>query len=36
VYHYGLEWSIFTSDTSMAQRAIDEFEAGYTWVNAAR
>jgi succinate-semialdehyde dehydrogenase/glutarate-semialdehyde dehydrogenase len=31
---YGLGSSIFTRDLAKAQRAIDELEAGYTWVNA--
>ena len=33
---YGLGSSIFTRDMSRAQRAIDELEAGYTWVNAVQ
>jgi acyl-CoA reductase-like NAD-dependent aldehyde dehydrogenase len=33
---YGLGSSIFTRDMSKAQRAIDELEAGYTWVNAVQ
>jgi succinate-semialdehyde dehydrogenase/glutarate-semialdehyde dehydrogenase len=31
---FGLGSSIFTSSMSAARRAIDELEAGYTWVNA--
>ncbi len=31
---FGLGSSIFTRDLARAQRAIDELEAGYTWVNA--
>jgi acyl-CoA reductase-like NAD-dependent aldehyde dehydrogenase len=31
---YGLGSSIFTRDLGKAQRAIDELEAGYTWVNS--
>jgi succinate-semialdehyde dehydrogenase/glutarate-semialdehyde dehydrogenase len=31
---FGLGSSIFTRDMSKAQRAIDELDAGYTWVNA--
>jgi succinate-semialdehyde dehydrogenase/glutarate-semialdehyde dehydrogenase len=33
---YGLGSSIFTRDMGKAQRAIDELEAGYTWVNAVQ
>jgi len=33
---YGLGSSIFTRDMTAAQRAIDELEAGYTWVNAVQ
>jgi succinate-semialdehyde dehydrogenase/glutarate-semialdehyde dehydrogenase len=33
---YGLGSSIFTTDLAKAQRAIDELEAGYTWVNAVQ
>jgi len=33
---YGLGSSIFTRDMARAQRAIDELEAGYTWVNAVQ
>jgi acyl-CoA reductase-like NAD-dependent aldehyde dehydrogenase len=33
---YGLGSSIFTKDMARAQRAIDELEAGYTWVNAVQ
>ncbi len=33
---YGLGSSIFTRDMTTAQRAIDELEAGYTWVNAVQ
>jgi succinate-semialdehyde dehydrogenase/glutarate-semialdehyde dehydrogenase len=33
---FGLGSSIFTRDMSAAQRAIDELEAGYTWVNAVQ
>jgi succinate-semialdehyde dehydrogenase/glutarate-semialdehyde dehydrogenase len=33
---YGLGSSIFTRDMNKAQRAIDELEAGYTWVNAVQ
>ncbi len=33
---YGLGSSIFTRDMTRAQRAIDELEAGYTWVNAVQ
>jgi succinate-semialdehyde dehydrogenase/glutarate-semialdehyde dehydrogenase len=33
---FGLGSSIFTRDMSRAQRAIDELEAGYTWVNAVQ
>jgi acyl-CoA reductase-like NAD-dependent aldehyde dehydrogenase len=33
---YGLGSSIFTRDMANAQRAIDELEAGYTWVNAVQ
>jgi acyl-CoA reductase-like NAD-dependent aldehyde dehydrogenase len=33
---FGLGSSIFTRDMSKAQRAIDELEAGYTWVNAVQ
>jgi succinate-semialdehyde dehydrogenase/glutarate-semialdehyde dehydrogenase len=33
---FGLGSSIFTRDMSSAQRAIDELEAGYTWVNAVQ
>jgi succinate-semialdehyde dehydrogenase/glutarate-semialdehyde dehydrogenase len=33
---YGLGSSIFTKDMAKAQRAIDELEAGYTWVNAVQ
>ena len=33
---FGLGSSIFTRDMSNAQRAIDELEAGYTWVNAVQ
>jgi succinate-semialdehyde dehydrogenase/glutarate-semialdehyde dehydrogenase len=33
---YGLGSSIFTRDMTKAQRAIDELEAGYTWVNAVQ
>jgi acyl-CoA reductase-like NAD-dependent aldehyde dehydrogenase len=32
----GLGSSIFTRDMNRAQRAIDELEAGYTWVNAVQ
>jgi acyl-CoA reductase-like NAD-dependent aldehyde dehydrogenase len=31
---FGLGSSIFTRDLGRAQRAIDELDAGYTWVNA--
>ncbi|HLG72714.1 MAG TPA: aldehyde dehydrogenase family protein [Chloroflexota bacterium] len=31
---YGLGSSIFTRDFAKAQRAIDEIQAGYTWVNS--
>ncbi len=31
---YGLGSSIFTRDFAKAQRAIDELDAGYTWVNS--
>jgi len=31
---YGLGSSIFTKDFGKAQRAIDEIQAGYTWVNS--
>jgi len=31
---YGLGSSIFTRDFGKAQRAIDEIQAGYTWVNS--
>jgi acyl-CoA reductase-like NAD-dependent aldehyde dehydrogenase len=31
---YGLGSSIFTRDFGKAQRAIDEIDAGYTWVNS--
>ena len=33
---FGLGSSIYTRDLSKAQRAIDELEAGYTWVNAVQ
>jgi succinate-semialdehyde dehydrogenase/glutarate-semialdehyde dehydrogenase len=33
---FGLGSSIFTRDMVKAQRAIDELEAGYTWVNAVQ
>ncbi len=33
---YGLGSSIFTRDMARAQRAIDELDAGYTWVNAVQ
>ena len=33
---YGLGSSIFTRDMAKAQRAIDELEADYTWVNAVQ
>jgi len=33
---FGLGSSIFTRDMARAQRAIDELEAGYTWVNAVQ
>jgi succinate-semialdehyde dehydrogenase/glutarate-semialdehyde dehydrogenase len=33
---FGLGSSIFTRDMGKAQRAIDELEAGYTWVNAVQ
>jgi succinate-semialdehyde dehydrogenase/glutarate-semialdehyde dehydrogenase len=33
---YGLGSSIFTRDMNKAQRAIDDLEAGYTWVNAVQ
>jgi succinate-semialdehyde dehydrogenase/glutarate-semialdehyde dehydrogenase len=33
---YGLGSSIFTRDMGRAQRAIEELEAGYTWVNAVQ
>ena len=33
---FGLGSSIFTRDLARAQRAIDELEAGYTWVNAVQ
>ena len=33
---FGLGSSIFTRDLGTAQRAIDELEAGYTWVNAVQ
>jgi succinate-semialdehyde dehydrogenase/glutarate-semialdehyde dehydrogenase len=33
---FGLGSSIFTSSMSAARRAIDELEAGYTWVNAVQ
>jgi acyl-CoA reductase-like NAD-dependent aldehyde dehydrogenase len=33
---FGLGSSIFTRDMTRAQRAIDELEAGYTWVNAVQ
>jgi succinate-semialdehyde dehydrogenase/glutarate-semialdehyde dehydrogenase len=33
---FGLGSSIFTRDLAKAQRAIDELEAGYTWVNAVQ
>jgi acyl-CoA reductase-like NAD-dependent aldehyde dehydrogenase len=33
---FGLGSSIFTRSMSNAQRAIDELEAGYTWVNAVQ
>lgn len=33
---YGLGSSIFTRNMTTAQRAIDELEAGYTWVNAVQ
>jgi acyl-CoA reductase-like NAD-dependent aldehyde dehydrogenase len=33
---FGLGSSIFTRDMSAAKRAIDELEAGYTWVNAVQ
>src|ERR1700730_5093070 len=33
---FGLGSSIFTRSMAKAQRAIDELEAGYTWVNAVQ
>jgi acyl-CoA reductase-like NAD-dependent aldehyde dehydrogenase len=33
---FGLGSSIFTRDMNNAQRAIDELQAGYTWVNAVQ
>ncbi|HYY89056.1 MAG TPA: aldehyde dehydrogenase family protein [Chloroflexota bacterium] len=33
---FGLGSSIFTRDLARTQRAIDELEAGYTWVNAVQ
>jgi succinate-semialdehyde dehydrogenase/glutarate-semialdehyde dehydrogenase len=33
---FGLGSSIFTRDMAKAQRAIDELDAGYTWVNAVQ
>jgi acyl-CoA reductase-like NAD-dependent aldehyde dehydrogenase len=33
---FGLGSSIYTRDLAKAQRAIDELEAGYTWVNAVQ
>jgi acyl-CoA reductase-like NAD-dependent aldehyde dehydrogenase len=33
---FGLGSSIFTRDMSKAQRAINELDAGYTWVNAVQ
>jgi succinate-semialdehyde dehydrogenase/glutarate-semialdehyde dehydrogenase len=33
---FGLGSSIFTRDMNAARRAIDELEAGYTWVNAVQ
>lgn len=33
---FGLGSSIFTRDIGKAQRAIEEIEAGYTWVNAVQ
>ena len=33
---FGLGSSIFTRDMARAQRAIEELEAGYTWVNAVQ
>jgi succinate-semialdehyde dehydrogenase/glutarate-semialdehyde dehydrogenase len=33
---FGLGSSIFTRDMGAARRAIDELEAGYTWVNAVQ
>jgi acyl-CoA reductase-like NAD-dependent aldehyde dehydrogenase len=33
---FGLGSSIFTRDMARAQRAIDEIEAGYTWINAVQ
>ncbi len=33
---FGLGSSIFTRNMTTAQRAIDELEAGYTWVNAVQ
>jgi succinate-semialdehyde dehydrogenase/glutarate-semialdehyde dehydrogenase len=33
---FGLGSSIFTRNMTSAQRAIDELEAGYTWVNAVQ
>jgi succinate-semialdehyde dehydrogenase/glutarate-semialdehyde dehydrogenase len=33
---FGLGSSIFTRDMARAQRAIDELDAGYTWVNAVQ
>ncbi|GAC1325174.1 MAG: aldehyde dehydrogenase family protein [Chloroflexota bacterium] len=33
---FGLGSSIFTRDMQRAQRAIDEIDAGYTWVNAVQ
>jgi succinate-semialdehyde dehydrogenase/glutarate-semialdehyde dehydrogenase len=33
---FGLGSSIFTRNMATAQRAIDELEAGYTWVNAVQ
>jgi acyl-CoA reductase-like NAD-dependent aldehyde dehydrogenase len=33
---FGLGSSIFTRDLTSAQRAIDQLDAGYTWVNAVQ
>jgi len=33
---YGLGSSIFTRDLAKAQRAIEQLDAGYTWVNAVQ